>query len=148
MAKSNQEILISKAINTARECDAEEPRYIVLIEVLSTIMGWIDAGEGKIWIMQDKQKWVSISYEGPLKSNNYQQPFRDENLCILLSDTEMLNVEVKYGGICYKATAGCLPVNATVYGKKLPDSEKDASSVTITYLLGSDKRKPPIKDVC
>ena len=53
----------------------------------------------------------------------------------------MLNIEVKYGGVCYKATADCPPVNASVYSKKLPDSEKDASSVTIKYLLGSDKRQ-------
>lgn len=141
MATSNQEKNYSEALTIARECEADAPRYVALIVALKTVLDWIDTDEGKIWIMQNKQKWASISYEGPLKSKNYQQPFRDENLCILLSDTELLNIEVKHGGVCYRATADCPPVNATIYRSDLPDSEKHASSVTIAYRLGSDKRQ-------
>lgn len=141
MATSNQEKRFSEALALARECDAEAPRYVALIVALNTILDLIDTREGKIWIMQNNQKWVSISYEGTLKSKDYQQLFGDENLCMLLSDTEMLNIEVKHKGCCYKAIAGCPPINATVCRSDLSDYEKDASSVTIAYLLGSDKRK-------
>jgi hypothetical protein len=81
------------------------------------------------------------SYKEPLKNKDYQQPFRDEHLCLLFSDTEKLTVEVKHFGYLFQASACCPPTNPELHKSTLSDFEKDASSLTIAYTHGSDKRR-------
>ena len=141
MATVKQEKLISEAMKIARECDADYPRYTAFIMAMNTILEWMDSQEPIVWINQNNDGWMALSYEGPLKNKDYQQPFRDEHLCLLFSDTEKLTVEVKHCGYQFQASAGSPPTNHVIRKNELPDCEKDASSVTIAYQIGSDNRK-------
>ena len=136
----NQEKQVSEALKIARECNADYPRYVAFIMAMNTILGWMDNDEPAVWINQDNDGWLALSYEGPLKNKDYQQPFRDEYLCLLLYDTEKLSIGVKHSGYLFQASAGCPPMNPVLQKSALSDSEKDASSVTIAYKLGSDNR--------
>ncbi len=158
MTSPNQEALNSVAVLTAKKysevmrvakkCDADVPRYIALILALKTLFDWIDIdsidpndSRRRIWISQNKSKWVDISFEGSLKDRGYGQMFRDENLCMLLADTMKMNVEVKHGGVLYKGAFSYQPAEAMVQHSDLLAHEKNASSVTIAYLIVSDRRK-------
>ena len=116
MATVSQEKLILDALKISRECDADYPRYVTLIIALNTLIGWTDGNQIYVWINQNKDRWVTLSYVGRLKDKDYQQPFKDENLC-------------------------CPPTNPIIRKSELPDCEKDASSVTIAYKIGSDNCK-------
>lgn len=139
MATVKQEKLISEAMKIARECDADYPRYTAFIMAMNTILEWMDSQEPTVWINQNNDSWMALSYEGPLKNKDYQQPFRDEHLCLLFSDTEKLTVEVKHCGYLFQVSACCPPTNPELHKSRLSDFEKDASSLTIAYTHGSDK---------
>ncbi len=141
MATVSQEKLILDALKIARECDADYPRYVTLIIALNTLIGWTDGNQIYVWINQNKDRWVTLSYVGRLKDKDYQQPFKDENLCLLLSDTQKANIEVKHYGCLFQTSVDCPPTNPIIRKSELPDCEKDASSVTIAYKIGSDNRK-------
>lgn len=111
----------------AKKCDADAPRYAALIMALNAIIDWIDIDnvdwddsdchrhEITICCQRKKSKWVSVSFSyGPLKDKNYCQIFRDENLCMLLSDTVKMNVEVKHNGVLYKDSFGYTATGITV----------------------------------
>lgn len=138
---ANQEKLISKVLKIARECNADYPRYAAFIMAMNTLLGWMDSDEPTVWMNQSNDGWIVLSYDGALKNKDYQQPFRDEYLCLLLSDTEKLTVEVKHCGYLFQVSAGCPPTNPEVQKSALSNSEKSVSSVTIAYKLGSDKRR-------
>ena len=141
METVSQEKLISNALKIARECNAEYPRYVALIMALNTILGWADGDQVTVWINQKNDRWVTLSYEGRLKNKDYQQPFRDENLCLLLSDTKKMVIEVKHHGCLIQASVDCPPTDPIMRKSELPDCDTDASSLTIAYQIGSDNRK-------
>ena len=147
MGTTNQEGLVSEALKIARDCDADSPRYVALIRAMNTILGWTDGNQITIWVNQNDDRWITLSYDGPLKGKNYQQLFSDENLCLLLSDTEKMNIEVKRHGCRFQASVNCPPTNPIVCKSKLPDCDKNASSATIAYQIGSDKRALGIEKV-
>ena len=141
MATVSQEKLILDALKIAKELDADYPRYVTLIMAMNTLIGWMDGLLPTVWINQNNDRWITLSYEGRLKDRDYLQLFRDENLCLLRSETEKMNIEVKHCGYQFQASAGSPPTNHVIRKNELPDCEKDASSVTIAYQIGSDNRK-------
>ena len=86
MATVSQEKLFLDALKIARECDADYPRYVTLIIALNTLIGWTDGNQIYVWINQNKDRWVTLSYVGVLRTritNNHSET-RTSACCFLI----------------------------------------------------------------
>ena len=114
-------------------------RYLLFMDALDAVLGASKDWDGTVQISFPPGGWVSLSYEGKLKQEDYSVVLASQPMQSLLEEMDDVNVEIEYNGHLFRFQSRLHGQETSLEKENLQNTGNGVASIKIAYLFNGER---------